>query len=206
MLENINKLNGNGEGEMIMRVQNISDAVYIKGDIGKEIKEMWINKEISGDTVVTVGVLSFKKRQIINIIDKTDIKQNENLFSTQMDDWYKKVASIQTLTSKERANNHAWGNFKLFYWSFYKKNPEESLKERVKKYAERFYELNPLWIAPSVRVWFLFLEKELKINLKDLGVNNMGLQIFARSEERNLIDYGSINWGDKLSTGSGLNI
>lgn len=80
-------------------------------------------------------------------------KTSEEIYQEKYDNYYKERDQLLVMSPHERANNSAWGHFSLFFYGIFDRKPKEELKQRVIDWAMKFYQKNPDWTKPSMKLW-----------------------------------------------------
>jgi len=140
-------------------IRGKDDAVEVENASAKQIKPIWEHARLTRKHVpVEIGLFSTMTDEIKGIqldnetsLDKTQDKQKE--------EWKKEVISFLKLSPETKAEK----SFDYFLLALYvftgQKEVDEKQKKNVLSLMTKFFEKNPKWAAPSLRLFKNIFEK-----------------------------------------------
>lgn len=137
-----------------IRLRGQKESKDITTEEAERVAEVW-NGSYSPQTTITLKNLIFLKKDIVflDITEEKEFRQEDKNFK----DFLERKNAFAKLTSRQKAEKNSWGHFTLFYWGVNRIKPPEEMKEQVQDMATDFYEQNPSWITPSVKLWVKLL-------------------------------------------------
>lgn len=140
-----------------IKIVGYSELIEVSQDTAREIEKIWRDDKCSRDTKITVGNISVTKGDIKAVfLDRSNLDYNPH--EENLRDYYDKRNKILWMPAKDRAKVNSWGHFSLFYYAAFKKKPDPNLRKEVEEQAAEFFQKNPKWSVPSLKIWFDYLK------------------------------------------------
>ena len=166
-----------------IKIFGYTELIDVNEDIARKIKDWWLDESISNDEKLDISNgIAVTKRDIRAIIPERELSSNDQ-YQEQMRDYYTNREKIMELSPQDKAKQCAWDHFSLFFQGVYDRKPNIDRKDLVIQWAEDFYQKNPEWTKPSMKLWITRLKLE-----KDFKMDAIILRTLEISEERELRD------------------
>lgn len=108
---------------------------------------------LAPDKQVSIGAFTGKN----SAIDFVMVSEESSIPAyTGVEDFHAERLRKLDLSPEERSKS-CFGHFSLTLWSLTGKKPDESMRPKVQEAARMFFEKNPTWSIPSVKLWFKVL-------------------------------------------------